>query len=197
MLALSTMTGSVRPATTGLDVLVTVAIVGSVLLLIAWRLHDAWHQEQTAKQHDAEARRRAYLTPLSPRARQLQSMTAVLAAVGIVAAMIVLQVRPMTGMLIALSVAGGWRAWQAKTAPTHDVHAAPVLVTCGASDPNVHADRKIRIARDLVKPSPGFDGCGHVMRLDTAFRCVECGRFFHRTCAAQHFVSHGAPARSA
>jgi hypothetical protein len=119
-------------------------------------------------------------------------MTAVLAGIGIVAVMLVLQIRPLTGLLMALTLAGSWRVWHATMSPTRDPYGPATHVICGASDPNASTDERIRAARAAVNSPPGFEGCAQLMRVDTAFRCTECGRSFHRRCAERHFVSHGA-----
>jgi hypothetical protein len=53
-----------------------------------------------------------------------------------------------------------------------------VLVLCGGIS---LTDQSITWAR-------ANDGCGNLLRLEDAYRCVDCTRWYHRRCmAANHF----------
>ena len=64
------------------------------------------------------------------------------------------------------------------------------LIQCGRTHPDPRTERRIAEARsDLGAPS-GREGCGRLMVLWEGFRCVECGRWFHRSCIERHFEDH-------
>ncbi len=58
-------------------------------------------------------------------------------------------------------------------------------ITCGAFHPNPEADR---LTREMSPPSQ-YDGCGRHMVWSYAYRCVDCGRWFHRACIRRHFAA--------
>lgn len=69
----------------------------------------------------------------------------------------------------------------------------PTTIACGASDPDHGAERKIQEARAATGHPVDDAACGgQLMVWMSAYRCGECGRFFHRDCLYQHFSTHGA-----
>jgi hypothetical protein len=63
------------------------------------------------------------------------------------------------------------------------------VIPCGASDPDGGAEARIAAARSAIG-APTDEGCGRLIVLWEAFRCVECGRWFHRACMERHFERH-------
>lgn len=61
-------------------------------------------------------------------------------------------------------------------------------VACGISHPDPDVERRIEAMRKEAGHETGpYGGCGAVMFWTFAYRCVECGRWFHRPCAGRHF----------
>ncbi len=66
-------------------------------------------------------------------------------------------------------------------------------IACGASHPDPDTERRIEAVRAADgHPTGPMGGCGLPMHWTYAYRCTECGRFFHRHCALRHFA--GSPA---
>jgi len=63
-------------------------------------------------------------------------------------------------------------------------------IACGASDPDPKVEQRVASARTDLGCAPDGDGCGRLIVLWNAYRCVECGRWFHRSCIEQHFGQH-------
>lgn len=67
------------------------------------------------------------------------------------------------------------------------------VVTCGASSPDPHVESKAIAARARVGAPRDEACCGKQLRLEHAYRCVECGRWAHRACLEKHFAEHQTP----
>ena len=67
------------------------------------------------------------------------------------------------------------------------------VIPCGASDPDPNVERRVASARSELGFAPDGDGCGRLIVLWSAYRCVECSRWFHRACIEQHFRRHRTP----
>jgi hypothetical protein len=63
-------------------------------------------------------------------------------------------------------------------------------VTCGASHPDPAIEQRVQSARVAHGTPADSAGCGRTMVWTVAFRCVECGRWFHRDCIETHFDIH-------
>jgi hypothetical protein len=71
----------------------------------------------------------------------------------------------------------------------------PLQLVCGRTDPDDRVEALIRQVR-ANSPRSGPDdnsACGQPIELRWAFRCVECGRWFHRGCIEKHFAAHRQP----
>lgn len=66
------------------------------------------------------------------------------------------------------------------------------LVLCGTSHPDPEIEARIEAERRKHSYPIGPDGgCGRPGNtLLNLYRCLECGRFLHNTCAAAHFARH-------
>lgn len=75
-------------------------------------------------------------------------------------------------------------------------HVAAGWIECGSDhpDPEIAADLRTMRANEGY-PTEG--GCGRRMRWVSAYRCVECGRWFHRDCIREHFAATRDDARAA
>jgi hypothetical protein len=61
-------------------------------------------------------------------------------------------------------------------------------VTCGTSHPNPRANGVFERRREADGYATGpAGGCGRPMLWTIAYRCVGCGRWFHRSCILSHF----------
>lgn len=59
-------------------------------------------------------------------------------------------------------------------------------ITCGHVSPDPETERTIaRLRADEGYPQD-MAGCGHTGRWTAMYRCVDCGRFFHRACLERH-----------
>jgi hypothetical protein len=80
--------------------------------------------------------------------------------------------------------------------PTSDPQWEPVLgpvIHCGQTYAHEQMEQDIQDMREGQGFNVGADnGCGKPMRMGMAYRCVECGRWFHQKCAEHHFTSHTA-----
>ena len=59
-------------------------------------------------------------------------------------------------------------------------------ITCGATWPNAAAEAMI----GTMRQRQGYlldAGCGRSLIWVVGYRCVECGRWFHRGCILKHF----------
>jgi hypothetical protein len=67
----------------------------------------------------------------------------------------------------------------------------PEYIRCGDSHPNPSIEDIIAQERTL-RDAPKDDGCacGDIMHWTLAYRCVECGRFYHHDCIKAHFAAH-------
>jgi hypothetical protein len=63
---------------------------------------------------------------------------------------------------------------------------ADPVIPCGVSDPDPRTEYRMADARAAIGATDG-GGCGRLVVLWHAFRCVECGRWFHRSCIERHF----------
>jgi hypothetical protein len=73
--------------------------------------------------------------------------------------------------------------------------AAP-LIACGRSHRDPRTEDRIQLARIEIGAAPTEEGCGRLLLLWDGYRCVECGRWFHRGCIQQHFADHRGKAGS-
>lgn len=68
-----------------------------------------------------------------------------------------------------------------------------VRVACGT----FHPDREThnRTAAQAGYPPDSYDdtGCGQPIPWTFAYRCVDCGRWFHRDCIKRHFARNAEP----
>ena len=67
---------------------------------------------------------------------------------------------------------------------------AGLHIICGAS----HPDERVEEILGELRASQGYDpgpmgGCGRTMLWPYAYRCVTCGRWFHRECIRRHFAA--------
>jgi hypothetical protein len=71
----------------------------------------------------------------------------------------------------------------------------PPQLICGRTDPDDRVEALIRqIRADSPRSGPDDNSaCGQPIELRWAFRCVECGRWFHRGCIEKHFAAHRQP----
>jgi hypothetical protein len=60
-------------------------------------------------------------------------------------------------------------------------------IICGASHPDLAIEDRVQLARARKRTSSDADGCGRTMVWTAAYRCVDCGRWFHRDCIRRHF----------
>jgi hypothetical protein len=67
---------------------------------------------------------------------------------------------------------------------------ADPAIRCGLSDPDPRTEQRIATVRDVSGFASNPEGCGRLMVLWNAFRCVECARWFHRSCIERHFEQH-------
>lgn len=67
---------------------------------------------------------------------------------------------------------------------------APTL-PCGDSDPDPAVERRIVAAREQTGHPVDPPACGgQTLVVTNAYRCVECGRWFHHDCILAHFNAH-------
>jgi hypothetical protein len=65
--------------------------------------------------------------------------------------------------------------------------AAVEMIACGASHPDLAVETRVQLARSRGSATEVGDGCGRTMVWTVAYRCVDCGRWFHRDCIRKHF----------
>jgi hypothetical protein len=70
------------------------------------------------------------------------------------------------------------------------LRSADPVIRCGLSDPDPRAEARIADARAALGAAADDVGCGRLVVLWEAYRCVECGRWFHRGCIVRHFERH-------
>jgi hypothetical protein len=66
-------------------------------------------------------------------------------------------------------------------------------ITCGASHPDPAVEQRFQEVRSDRDAPTDTAGCGRSMVWTVAFRCVDCGRWFHRDCILKHFDAHRWP----
>jgi hypothetical protein len=73
-------------------------------------------------------------------------------------------------------------------------------ITCGSSHPDFAVEERVQRARakerDRVSEESDAEdayGCGGTIVWTAAYRCVDCGRWFHRDCIRRHFESQYSP----
>ena len=64
-------------------------------------------------------------------------------------------------------------------------------IICGASHPDLAIEERVQLARLREGAASDSEGCGRTMVWTVAYRCVDCGRWFHRECIRRHFASSG------
>ena len=60
-------------------------------------------------------------------------------------------------------------------------------VTCGASHPDLEIENRVQAARVRKGALMDAGGCGRTIVWTAAYRCVDCGRWFHHDCLREHF----------
>lgn len=65
------------------------------------------------------------------------------------------------------------------------------LIHCGHSHRDPRTEHRVQLARTEIGITPSAEGCGRLLLLWEGYRCVECGRWFHRGCIQEHFLRHG------
>lgn len=71
-------------------------------------------------------------------------------------------------------------------------------IACGRSHPDERTEEIWNLIRESEgHPTGPMGGCGKEMLWTMAYRCVECGRWFHRECALRHFALSGDDAKAA
>lgn len=69
--------------------------------------------------------------------------------------------------------------------------AAPERVICGTFHPDLDMHRRCMVLAGYAQEdADSYDdtGCGRSILWTFAYRCVECGRWFHRDCIRRHFA---------
>lgn len=63
-------------------------------------------------------------------------------------------------------------------------------IVCGDTYADPKLEARVEAARTIDIGEHEREGCGESMHWSFGFRCVECGRWFHRACIQKHFTSH-------
>lgn len=74
--------------------------------------------------------------------------------------------------------------------PSDDPRSVGEFIVCGDDHPNPVTNDLAKMLR-ANEGYPTEGGCGRRMRWTYAYRCVECGRWFHRDCIKEHFAATG------
>lgn len=69
-------------------------------------------------------------------------------------------------------------------------------VRCGDSHPDAAVEQRFVALRQEEGHSSESHGCGREAHWTFLFRCVECGRWYHRECIARHFAASGDDAKA-
>lgn len=67
---------------------------------------------------------------------------------------------------------------------------------CGTYHPDLETHRRCMILAGVApEQAMTYDdtGCGALMVWTFAYRCVDCGRWFHKTCIWRHFQENIEP----
>jgi hypothetical protein len=64
------------------------------------------------------------------------------------------------------------------------------MVRCGDTDPDSVVETRINEVREEIGAPSDHSGCRRSIVWTFAYRCVECGRWFHRDCIQKHFEAH-------
>jgi hypothetical protein len=78
----------------------------------------------------------------------------------------------------------------ARPTPIADALAACPSMPCGVTHPDPEIEERTQALR-LAEGYATEGGCGKPLRWVLAYRCVECGRWYHRDCILQHFAETG------
>ena len=63
-------------------------------------------------------------------------------------------------------------------------------IVCGRTSMDDREEEMIQQMRQDVNAPDDTSGCGTTCLWKLAFRCAECGRWFHRDCIQKHFAAH-------
>lgn len=66
-------------------------------------------------------------------------------------------------------------------------------IACGATYPDAETEARVQALRGQQGLRTD-GGCGKALPWTYAYRCVECARWFHRTCILRHFSESPAAA---
>lgn len=66
-------------------------------------------------------------------------------------------------------------------------------IACGQTDPDPNVERRVVAMRQQIGAPTDDSACGRMMVWSIAYRCAECGRWFHRECLVRHFEAHQSP----
>ncbi len=89
----------------------------------------------------------------------------------------------------ALEVATQLDQYAAGFEPTSDEDPSE-RIACGDTHPDPETEARFRALRAGAGFEDDGTGCGGRGVWTFMFRCVECGRFFHRDCILKHFAAH-------
>jgi hypothetical protein len=65
-----------------------------------------------------------------------------------------------------------------------------LTIICGITDPDPDVEGRIVALRIEIGAPSDETACGGPLAWWDSYRCVECGRWFHRHCILRHFAAH-------
>lgn len=70
---------------------------------------------------------------------------------------------------------------------------APYRVVCGTFHPDPETNNRCNAQGGFPANTYDDTGCGHFILWTFAYRCLDCGRWFHATCLRNHFKANIEP----